>query len=758
MTESDGAAGFLKGVTVLEVGDGIAGGAAGSVLASLGADVIVLPRRDATVHRLRPSAPGGSGESMLAVLLQAGKRVLDPVAAVDACLFDVVIEDRCDGGGPTGASGPDEFTARGGTGSWVTISPFGLSGPKRDWLGSDLTIGASGGLLSGVTDATSGRPLKMAGNQACLIAGHAGALATCHGLDLARRLGRPVQIDVSAQEAAIAMGPVLGIAQVMMGCTGAGGAGRFGGPTGLFRCRDGYVQIMAMEDHQWQALVAALGSPEWAEKFRDPALRITRATEVNERLEERLADWGKEETEERLQAAGVPTTAMYGPDELIGVPQFHARGSMRVVEWEGASVLAVKSPFRIDATGPAAASPRGIAGLAVAEMGHVLAVPLAGALLGAMGARVTKLEDPDRLDMYRRGGPYVEGSEGLEGSAYFAYMNHSKASVLVKTDDADQMAAATANADVVIENMGPRRARRVGVDAAGLFARRPGTLSVSSSGYGHTGPWSGYRVYAYNVQTCCGLAYLTRTVSGEPPQIDIAWADLISGYALATAIAAWAVGPKGPQGAAVDFSMVELAVSRFNEFLAATSLPEQTVLDDPHAPLDSAAPFSPQGIYRTAIDGQWIALSVGSDEQWAAFRKAVGDPVALREADLRTAPSRFAHQFELNRIIDDHLSLFRPDEIEHLLHESAVPAAVVASAGQLAHDRHLEEREFFREVEHPLWGRRRLVGLPWRLAGEKPFDLGPPPQLGNAGSFSNPASVSSDTSNSAAYGRTVRSN
>jgi crotonobetainyl-CoA:carnitine CoA-transferase CaiB-like acyl-CoA transferase len=231
----------------------------------------------------------------------------------------------------------------------------------------------------------------------------------------------------------------------------------------------------------------------------------------------------------------------------------------------------------------------------------------------------------------------------------------------------------------------------------------------------------------------------------------MAWADFISAYALATVIAAWAVGPRRPQGAAVDFSMVELAVSRFNEFLAATSLPDRKVLDDPHAPFDSAAPFAPQGIYRTAIDNQWIALSIGSDEQWAAFRKAVGDPVALREADLRAAPSRFAHQAELDRIIDDHLSRFRPDELEHLLHECGVPAAVVASAEQLAHDCHLEERGFFREVEHPVWGRRRLVGLPWRVAHERPFDLGPPPQLGNAGSF-DPASVGSDTSNPAAHG------
>ena len=58
------------------------------------------------------------------------------------------------------------------------------------------------------------------------------------------------------------------------------------------------------------------------------------------------------------------------------------------------------------------------------EAGRVLAVPLAGALLGALGAEVTKLEDLARLDMYRRRGPYIDGEPGTERGAYFALMNH----------------------------------------------------------------------------------------------------------------------------------------------------------------------------------------------------------------------------------------------------------------------------------------------------------------------------------------------
>jgi crotonobetainyl-CoA:carnitine CoA-transferase CaiB-like acyl-CoA transferase len=728
---------FLGGTTVLELGDGVAGGAAGSVLASLGAEVTTVVRPGASLHRLRPAAPaasgapGAPGESMLAVMLRAGKRTLAADASVDPDGFDVVIDDRCDTGVPAAGASVDRYGGRNGTGAWVTISPYGLTGPRSGRAASNLTVGAAGGLLSGVTDPVSKRPLEMAGQQAYLIVGHAGALAACHGVDLSRRLGRPVQIDLSAQEAVIAMGPVLGIAQAMMGCAAPGGAARFGAPAGLFRCRDGYVHIMAMEDHQWQALVAVLGKPEWTTEFADPELRITRAGEVCKLLEKHLAGWGKREAEERLQDGGVPATAMYGPADLVEVAQFRHRGAIQMAEWDGVQLPRVHSPFLIEtteSTGTTGPGPtRGIAGLEVAEIGHVLAVPLAGALLGAMGARVTKLEDPDRLDMYRRRGPYIEGLEGLEGSAYFAYMNHSKRSALVAMDDPGQLEAAIAGADVVIENLGPRRARRLGVDAAGLSKSRPGTLSVSSSGFGHTGPWSAYRVYAYNVHTCCGLAYLTRTATGVPPQIDVAWADLISGYALATVIAAWAVGTGGRQGAAVDFSMVELAVGRFNEFLAAASIP-----DHPDEVIDGAAPFSPHGVYRTAVEGRWIAVSVATDEQWSAFCRAVGDPAVLGGADYAKASSRVAHRRELDRLVDDLLSSLEPEELERSLQDGGVAASVVASAEQLVRDPHLAEREFFRPVEHPLWGRRHLIGLPWRLAGEAPFDLGPPPRLGES--------------------------
>ena len=146
--------------------------------------------------------------------------------------------------------------------------------------------------------------------------------------------------------------------------------------------------------------------------------------------------------------------------------------------------------------------------------------------------------------MYRRRGPYIDGEAGMERSAYFALMNHSKASAAFDVDARrDRLDAMVSAADVVLENLGPKRASALGLAASIAPTEHPDLLAVSSSGFGQDGPQAEYRAYAYNLQASCALGYLTRNAAGDSAEIDIAWADLIAAYSLATIIAAWAVGP-----------------------------------------------------------------------------------------------------------------------------------------------------------------------------------------------------------------------
>jgi len=176
-------------------------------------------------------------------------------------------------------------------------------------------------------------------------------------------------------------------------------------------------------------------------------------------------------------------------------------------------------------------------------------------------------------------------------------------------------------------------------------------------------------------------------------ELDIPWADLISAYALATLIAAWAVGPAGNTGAGIDFAMADLIVSHFNEFVAAASVRLEGDGDVDQA--NELAPFDPHGVYPTE-DG-WIAIAVVGDSQ----RSLVPEDTRTRKAAILAAELRAA----------------------------GIAAEEVLGPHDLPEVEQLASRDFFTRVTHPEWGERRLVGIPWRPYGQPAIPLGPPPLL-----------------------------
>jgi crotonobetainyl-CoA:carnitine CoA-transferase CaiB-like acyl-CoA transferase len=484
-----------------------------------------------------------------------------------------------------------------------------------------------------------------------------------------------------------------------------------------------------MEQHQWQGVVKSMGSPTWCEKFPEVEDRIAGADEIDEHVGEWARMLTKAEAETLLQSHGVPATAMYSPAELLDSPQLAHRHAFEPLSLDdGREAQVVGLPFQVVDGGKegdrGSRRRRSLRGLRILEAGRVLAVPLAGAVLGALGAEVTKLEDLGRLDMYRRRGPYIDGEAGMERSAYFTLVNHSKRSAAFDVDAArDQLDELLERADVVLENLGHKRASELGVGTAAL-ATHPDVLGISSSGFGLDGPRSRYRAYAYNLHAACGLGYVTRGEDGEPAEIDFAWADLISGYALATIIAAWAIGPSGNRGVGLDFAMADLIVGHFNEFMAAASLDSDS--DGLVDRANELAPYAPHGVYPTT-DG-WVALAVIDDEQFQRMIKVLQHE-PLTDRAFTDAQARF----ELRHVLDEHMAEAtcgrEAAELAAALRAAGVPAEEVLSLDELLTNPQLTARDFLTTVEHPVWGRRRIVGIPWRPFGAPAIALGAPPLL-----------------------------
>jgi crotonobetainyl-CoA:carnitine CoA-transferase CaiB-like acyl-CoA transferase len=731
---------FLAGARVLELGDGVAGASAAGLLAALGAEVTSVVNPLSPHRHGRPRVDSAdTGPSLLGTCLDRGKVLVEAPADEDPATmlqqaYDLVVVDRVMGGrGVLGSlDGLDEYLAfvdQQNKGAWLTISAFGLTGPRAGDVATELTVAAASGMLGAVRDERTGQPLKLGGQQSLLNTGQAAALAGCHALDLAGR-GRPVHLDLSAVEATLAMGPVLEVGSVLLATGSAGGAKRYGAPASFYGCSDGEIRISAMEDHQWLGVVAAMGSPPWAERFATAAARIESADEVDAYVEKWTRGRSKGEAEAELQAHGVPATAVYSPAEILDSPQLDYRHAFDVLPVSnGCQATIVGLPFGVVSGGNSLRGDRrrrrSLLGLRVLEASRVLAVPLAGAILGALGAEVSKLEDLSRLDMYRRRGPYIEGEAGPERSAYFALMNHTKASVAFDVDaDRQRLEKLVEESDVVIENLGPKRATALGMAASTAPGRHPGLLAVSSSGFGQSGPRADYRAYAYNLQASGALGYLTRNESGESAEIDIAWADLISAYALATIIAAWAVGPMGNAGAGIDFSMTDLVVSHFNEYLAAASLGYQ---DDTADRANELAPFAPHGVYPT--DDGWIAICVRHDDEYARLAKVFEDRQLLAP-NFESAADRLAHRLRLDARLALATQRHIASELASKLRAEGVIAEAVVDARTLTQDPQLAARAFFPVVVHPEWGSRRLVGIPWRAFGHPPPPLGSSPLLG----------------------------
>jgi len=730
----DVAPGPLAGLTVLELGDGVAGAAAADVLATLGAEVTTIVSADSVLRTVTPQV---SGVSLLSAVLDSRKHVVsasgrnelaERIAAADVVVCDRV--HRAVAELPGGSADYLSFVAAHNRAAWVTVSAFGLGGPMADHYGSDLTIAAASGVLSAVTDPETGRPVRLPGMQALLTAGASAALAALHALSERAATAEPQHAEVSAQVAALTAGPVLQCAEPLLNAKGVGGSKRYGAPAGLYECRDGAICIMAMEQHQWTGLIRALGNPPWAADFEQFADRLDRADACNALLTDALRSFDKFELETLLQQEGVPAGALRTAHDLLASPQFASRGALRPVDAGEHPARVVSAPYRLSAASAHDQKPgrSTLRGLRVLEAGHVLAVPLAGALLGACGADVVKLEEPRRPDTYRVRGPYIDGHADKEFSAYFALMNHSKQSLDVDLSRPEVVSALLSTAEVLIENYGPSRARRYRIDSVHAGSDHPGLLAISSSGYGHTGPWSHYRAYAYNLHTSSGLQDLTRGSAGQPVHVEMAWADLMTGFALATLVAAWAVGSGRAPGATADVAMSELVAARLSVFVAAADLG----LDSGYRPGSlRQAPYAPHDVYPSA-DGRGVAISVRTDAEWAALTEALGSPESLATASWLTAAGRTADQDGIDTALRAEAVRRPAADLAEGLVRVGVLASVVVTPADLVADGGLLDGIYLPEVDHPLWRKRRLLGLAWTLAGRAPLAIAAPPELGSA--------------------------
>jgi len=327
----------LDGVRVVEMADG-AGEVCGRILADLGADVIrVEPPGGAPSRR---SEPLHEGVSLRHAVQNAGKRsvVIDPssedgrerlLGLLDRA--DVWIESARPGSLAALGLGAERVRARNPTLVVLSITDFGQTGPYRDWVATDWTLLAMGGVLS--RSGLPGRePLVPPGEMALQVTAAQAAWAVLAAYWNRLESGHGDTIDFSLFEATVqvidpAMGTV-GTAQV------AGYEETRGrpapGPYPIFRCRDGHVRIVLLAPRQWHAMRAWLGEPE---DLQDPELetiagRARASGRLHTAFEDHFRDRGKHELTLDGQARGVPIAPVLTTADVLAAEHFRARGAI----------------------------------------------------------------------------------------------------------------------------------------------------------------------------------------------------------------------------------------------------------------------------------------------------------------------------------------------------------------------------------------------------------------------------------------------
>jgi crotonobetainyl-CoA:carnitine CoA-transferase CaiB-like acyl-CoA transferase len=771
--------GSLSGLNVVELGGMVAAPFCTKLLADLGANVIKLetpgggdparsrgPFPDDVPNRERSALFLYLNTSKRSVTLDlgtpAGQRFFEELVA-DA---DILVEDRAPGELEALGLGYAELAARNPRLIMTSITPYGQTGPNRDRRAHHLNLYHAAGHTSPFarSETTDGRaPSRAGGYLGDYDAGLSAALGTLAAVCGREVSGRGQHIDASKQEAMMSLERVT-IGRFANEPDPFSGPGR---PGGLTKAKDGWVMLTALEAHQWEGLVRAMGNPEWTKaEWCDSWLdRMEHAEEINAHINAWAAGLTRDEIYHRAQAEGTPAAPVRDVAEVLEWEQARMRGFFRELDHSEAGRLSYPTaPYRCSRTSwvgsaapllgqhnkevlqplidraeapatqeraapaPSAAEGGGpLKGLRIADFTWAWAGPQASLLLGMLGAEIIKIESRARLDHTRVHSLTAGGIKGgIDGSPVFNDLNLGKRSLtldLRKEEARDLVRKLVAKSDVVLQNMRPGVLDRMGLGYADLCKAKPDIIMLSSSAVGASGPESTYVGYAPTFACLSGIA----SISGHPNEPPVALSgsvDLRVGMASAFAtLAALVHRQRTGEGQNVDLSSTEVITMMMGEatvgFQLSGRIPERIGNRDEF--------MAPHGCYRCGVEGEWITIAVGSDEEWQALRSVIGDP-ELDAADFASAEARHQNQDRLDPIVERWSLRQAPEEAVEALQRAGTPAGRVQNGASLSVDPHLRERDAFDSVDHPVLGKTKVLRPPWRMQGA--VTPGPGPLLG----------------------------
>lgn len=335
-------------------------------------------------------------------------------------------------------------------------------------------------------------------------------------------------------------------------------------------------------------------------------------------------------------------------------------------------------------------------GLTVVTLEHAIAAPFATRQLADLGARVIKIERPGTGD-FARG--YDARVRGL--ASHFVWTNRSKESVTldVKHPQAHALLQRLVleKADVLVQNLAPGAAARLGLGWEALAAQKPGLIVCDISGYGSDGPYRDKKAYDLLIQSEAGFVSTTGTPD-EPCKAGASIADIAAGmYAYSNILAALLQRAQTGRGRHIDVSMLE-ALTEW------TSYPLYYAFegaDPPPRTGASHATIYPYGPF-PAGDGGTVMLGLQNEREWVVFcEKVLRQPALATDARFAGNARRSAERAALHAIIVETFAALSTAQVIERLDDAQIANARVNTMAEVWAHPQLKARGRWREVGSP---------------------------------------------------------
>ena len=363
-------------------------------------------------------------------------------------------------------------------------------------------------------------------------------------------------------------------------------------------------------------------------------------------------------------------------------------------------------------------------GLRVIDLTRVVAGPYSTTILADLGADVIKIERPGTGDDSRGWGPPFVG----EVSSYFLGLNRGRRSIAIDMQTPEGVKIVrdlVAHADIVVESFRPGVMERLGLGYESLRELNPGLIYCAVSAFGQTGPYKDRPGYDLMISALGGLMGVTGTPDGEPVKTGVALIDVSTGlHAAIGMLAALHHRTLTGEGQRVDASLLstELAIliNVASEYLIGGSIAK---------PQGSGhANVSPYQAFPTA-DG-WVLMGSPNDKLFRVTCDALGQPAWKDDPRFLTNGDRVRHKPELVGMIS---TITRTKPTQHwvdLLSSIGAPVAPINTMDKVFEDPQVQHLDQVAELEHPLYGKHRVVTSGLRLSETPPVVGRPAPRLG----------------------------